>query len=196
MKTNRRCFLGGLLCGGAGGGVLGWFSAAARSHSWARSTPPAELPHPYSQLDHSVFMRQAITEARQIPARPFGAVIVDAGTAAVVARGHNRTDETPTFHGEIDAINHLAKSQFDRAGRSLALYTTAEPCPMCQAAIGWAGLGLVVYGASIPFLRDLGWWQIDVRAEELARRTPFRNIKVVGGVLEEECNALFPPMRR
>jgi tRNA(Arg) A34 adenosine deaminase TadA len=141
-------------------------------------------------------MRQAITEAQQVPARPFGAVIVDAGTAAVVARGHNHTDDSPTFHGEIDAINHLASSRYNRDGRLLALYTTAEPCPMCQAAIAWADLGLVVYGTSIPFLRDLGWWQIDVRAEELARRTPFRNITVVGGVLEEECNALFPAMRR
>ena len=141
-------------------------------------------------------MRQAIAEAQQVPARPFGAVIVDAEAATVVARGHNRTDLSPTYHGEIDAINNMASSRFNRAGRLLALYTTAEPCPMCQAAIAWADVGLVVYGASIPFLKDLGWWQIDVRAEELARRTPFRNITVLGGVLEAECNALFPAMRR
>src|SRR5437879_307136 len=135
MKTSRRCFLGGLLCGGVGGGLVGWFSGAARSHSWGSSSSAAELPQPYSQLDHSAFMRQAIAEAQQVPAKPFGAVIVDAGTAAVVARGHNRTDESPTFHGEIDAMNNLAASRFNRAGRLLALYTTAEPCPMCQAAV-------------------------------------------------------------
>ena len=37
----------------------------------------------------------------------------------------------------------------------------------------------------------IGWRQIDIRAEEVARRTPFRNTRVIGGILEQECNALF-----
>jgi tRNA(adenine34) deaminase len=35
------------------------------------------------------------------------------------------------------------------------------------------------------------WRQIDIRAEKVARRTPFRNTRVIGGILEQECNALF-----
>ncbi|HBP88402.1 MAG TPA: nucleoside deaminase, partial [Nitrospiraceae bacterium] len=34
------------------------------------------------------------------------------------------------------------------------------------------------------------------RAEEVARRTPFRNTKVIGGILERECNALFEAAQR
>jgi tRNA(Arg) A34 adenosine deaminase TadA len=67
---------------------------------------------------------------------------------------------------------------------------------MCQSAIEWAGIPLVVYGSSIPFLQSLGWWQIDIRAEEVVRRTPFRRSTVLGGILEEECNALFEAVPR
>jgi tRNA(Arg) A34 adenosine deaminase TadA len=67
---------------------------------------------------------------------------------------------------------------------------------MCQSAIEWAGIPLVVYGSSVPFLQNLGWWQIDIRAEEVVRRTPFRRTTVLGGILEAECNALFEAARR
>jgi tRNA(adenine34) deaminase len=53
----------------------------------------------------------------------------------------------------------------------LDLYTTAEPCAMCQSAVEWAGIPIVYYGTSIPYLRKLGWHQIDIRAEEVVRRT-------------------------
>ena len=102
---------------------------------------------------------------------------------------------SPTFHGEIDTINRLAERDPKVDWTSLVLYTTAEPCPMCQSAVEWAGIPLVVYGSSIPFLKSLGWWQIDIRAEEVVRRTPFRRSAVLGGVLEEECNALFKTVR-
>lgn len=62
---------------------------------------------------------------------------------------------------------------------------------MCQSAIAWAGIPDVYYGISIPRLHDMGWRQIDIRAEEVIRRTPFREIRIVGGILENECDALF-----
>jgi tRNA(adenine34) deaminase len=145
--------------------------------------------------DHDHFMRLAIEQARLTPDLPFGAVIVDGAGGAVLAAGHNRSRENPTWHGEIDVINRLAAQGGVTDWSPLALYTTAEPCPMCQAAIAWSGIGLVVYGTSIPFLRQLGWWQIDIRAEEVARRTPFRQTTILGGVLEAECNALFLAVR-
>ena len=92
---------------------------------------------------------------------------------------------------EIDVINRLAADQPQVDWGSLVLYTTAEPCPMCQSAVEWAGIPWVVYGSSIPYLQGLGWWQIDIRADEVARRTPFRRTAVLGGVLAKECNALF-----
>ena len=137
------------------------------------------------------YMRQAIKMARKAPNFPFGAVIVRRTTGDIIAKGVNRSFENPIFHGEIVAINSCAaiNSQIDWS--ELDLYTTAEPCPMCQSAIEWAGISTIYYGTSIPYLKSLGWWQIDIRAEEVTRHTPFRQTKVIGGILELECNALF-----
>ena len=144
-----------------------------------------------SELDHARYMTRAIQLAANVPAAPFGAVIVDGRTGRIVAEGWNRSAANPTWHGEIVAINRLAELQTDLQGDQLVLYTTAEPCPMCQAAILWAGIENVVYGTSIPFLRDRGWRQIDIRAEEVVRRSPSWKCTLVGGVLEQKCNALF-----
>jgi len=48
-----------------------------------------------------------------------------------------------------------------------------------------------VFGTSIRFLKLSGWRQIDVSAEEIVRRSPGWKCTVLGGVLEEQCNALF-----
>ena len=127
-----------------------------------------------------------------MPDRPFAAVIVDRGTGEVVAEGWNRSDENPTWHGEIDAINRLVASGTGIDRPELVLYTTAEPCPMCQGAVLWAGIGAVVFGTSIRFLVDTGWRQIDIPAEEVVRRSPpGGGVRSSGGCLEGECNELF-----
>ena len=99
--------------------------------------------------------------------------------------------ENPTLHGEIDAINRLVAVAPGTDGSRLVLYTTAEPCPMCQGAILWAGIGAVVFGSSIRFLLDIGWRQIDIPAAEVVHRSLGWRCAVSGGVLEAECNELF-----
>jgi tRNA(Arg) A34 adenosine deaminase TadA len=141
-------------------------------------------------------MRRAIDLAKNVPAFPFGALIVDRHSKKIVAEGWNKSSVNPTWHGEIDAINRLAKSQASFDGSHLVLYTTAEPCPMCQGAILWSGIEGVVYGTSIPFLQQQGWRQINIRAEEVVRRSPSWQCTLVGGVLELECNALFEAAAR
>jgi tRNA(Arg) A34 adenosine deaminase TadA len=138
---------------------------------------------------HERFMRRAIALAANAPDLPFGAVIVDAGSGAILAEGWNRTGQNPLWHGEIDAMNRLAES--GAAGNGLTLYTTAEPCPMCQSAALWSGIGTVVFGTSIRTLQRQGWRQIDILAEEVVRRSPGWNCVLIGGVLEPECDALF-----
>jgi tRNA(Arg) A34 adenosine deaminase TadA len=149
-----------------------------------------------SDLNHEHYMRQAIELASKVPDVPFGAVIVDRSSGEIVAEGRNKSSVNPTWHGEIDAINQLAESRADFDGSQLVLYTTAEPCPMCQGAILWSSIGTVVYGTSIRFLQRLGWRQIDILAEEVVRRSPGWRCTLVGGVLEHECNALFEAASR
>lgn len=142
------------------------------------------------ETDDERHMGRAIRLAENNPKYPFAAVLVDQ-KGTVVAEGWNRSVHNPTWHGEMDAINKCAVSHPKIDWTKLTIYTTAEPCAMCQGAVSWTGIKRVVFGSSIPFLKTLNWWAIDIRAEELARRTAFRECTVVGGVLEEECNQLF-----
>ena len=142
-------------------------------------------------LDHARFMRRAIALTTNCPELPFGAVIVRADSGEIVAEGWNRSSINPTWHGEVEAINRLASSGREEDGSTLVLYTTAEPCPMCMAAILWSDIGTVVFGASIRYLQQQGWKQIDILADEVARRSPQWTCTVIGGVLQDECEALF-----
>lgn len=78
-----------------------------------------------------------------------------------------------------------------RDGGDLVLYTTAEPCPMCMAAILWSGIQMVVFTTSIRFRQQHAWRQIDVLAEEIVRRSPGWPCRIVGGVLQVEYNRFF-----
>jgi tRNA(Arg) A34 adenosine deaminase TadA len=149
-----------------------------------------------SELNHERYMRRAIDLTTHCPTLPFGAVIVHRPTGRVVAEGWNRTHENPTWHGEIDAINHLTTKTPALDAADLVLYTTAEPCPMCQGAVLFSGIGMVVFGVSIRFLVEVGWNQIEIPAEELVRRTPGVRCLVIGGVLEDECRELFLTIAR
>ena len=148
------------------------------------------------------FMRMAIELARR-DAMGFGAVLVNRRSSEVVGVGENHSVKNPTRHAEIVAIDDY----FSRLGvlddleqaifglRDMALYTTAESCPMCIGAITWARIPEVYFGSSIPFLVQSGQWQIEVRAETIAKAANFEEgsekTKLTGGILEAECNALY-----
>ena len=121
---------------------------------------------------HEQYMRRGIELALRNREAPFGALLVDRQTWQIVAEGRNGGRENPTWHGEIDAINRCAAESPGVTWSGLRLYTTAEPCCMCQSAILWAGIGEVVFGTSIRALNELGWSQIEIPAAEVARRTP------------------------
>jgi len=140
---------------------------------------------------HATLMRRAIELARGNPAAPFASILVERDTDRIVAEGINRHKENPTWHGEIDVINRCAARDRAVDWARLRLYTTAEPCCMCQGAILWAGIPEVVFGTSIRTLQQLGWQQIELTAAEVTRRTKFTQCRLIGGVLEAECDELF-----
>lgn len=99
------------------------------------------------------FMDQALEEARAAVLRgevPVGAVVVRDG--AVLARAGNRTRELndPTAHAEVLAIRAACAAMGSERLSSCDLYVTLEPCPMCAAAISFARIGRLYYGASDP----------------------------------------------
>jgi tRNA(Arg) A34 adenosine deaminase TadA len=141
------------------------------------------------------FMQRAVEIGKRNPGCPFGAVLVDIDTWEIVAEGLNDSQSNPVRHGEIDAIERCVVERPDVDWSKLWLYTTAEPCCMCQGAILWAGLPRVVYGTSIETLKTIGWRQIDIPAAEVVSRTPGVTCEITSGVLKDKCDALFRAAR-
>ena len=82
---------------------------------------------------------------------PVGAVLLDAD-GNVVSSGHNRREQTgdPTAHAEIEAIRAAAQQRGHWRLSGLTLVCTLEPCPMCAAAISFARIRRLYYGADDP----------------------------------------------
>jgi tRNA(Arg) A34 adenosine deaminase TadA len=149
-------------------------------------------------MSESELMRLAIEKAREGIAAgqsPFGAVIVKDG--AVVAATHNSVwrDTNPTAHAEVNCLRAAAAAlaTIDLAG--CTMYSTCEPCPMCLAATHWAKVDRVVFGATIADATAAGFSELPVAAADLAAlgHSP---LKVEGGLLREECAALFDEWKR
>jgi tRNA(adenine34) deaminase len=99
------------------------------------------------------FMQLALDEARAAAARgevPVGCVIVRDGAA--VARAGNRTlaDKDPTAHAELLAIRQAAAALGSERLTDCDLYVTLEPCAMCAAAMSFARIRRLYFGAPDP----------------------------------------------
>lgn len=131
----------------------------------------------------TLYMKEALKEARLAQAAdevPIGAVVVCKGR--IIGKGHNMTErlKDPTAHAEMIAITAATEALGGKYLTDCTLYVTIEPCPMCAAALAWAQIGAVVYGA----------------ADEKRGFTKFSpsllhpKTEVISGVLEEECSSL------
>lgn len=81
---------------------------------------------------------------------PIGAVIVCRGR--IIGKGHNMTErlKDPTAHAEMIALTSATQAMGGKYLNDCTLYVTVEPCPMCAAALCWAQIGRIVYGAADP----------------------------------------------
>lgn len=98
-------------------------------------------------------MTAALAEAAAAAARgevPVGCVIVRDGE--IIAAAGNRVEELadPTAHAELLAIRTAAAWLGEPRLIDCDLYVTLEPCPMCAAAISFARLRRVYFGAYDP----------------------------------------------
>lgn len=98
-------------------------------------------------------MREALREAQAAAAEgeiPIGAVIECRGR--IIARGHNMTERLhdPTAHAEMIALTAATEYLGGKYLPDCTLYVTVEPCPMCAAALNWAQISRIVWGAGDP----------------------------------------------
>jgi tRNA(adenine34) deaminase len=135
------------------------------------------------------FMDVALSEARAAAGRgevPVGCLIVREG--AVIAQAGNRTlmDRDPTAHAEMLAIRQAAAALGTERLADCDLYVTLEPCTMCVAAISFARIRRLYYGAADP-----KGGAVDSGVRFFSQSTCHHKPEVYGGIGESEAAALL-----
>ena len=98
-------------------------------------------------------MEEALIEARLAAGRdetPVGAVIVFEDRIIARAGNETRALRDPTAHAEILAIRRACEAVGEERLPGFDLYVTLEPCAMCAAAISFARIRRLYFGASDP----------------------------------------------
>ncbi|HXF52859.1 MAG TPA: nucleoside deaminase [Hyphomicrobiaceae bacterium] len=136
------------------------------------------------------YMDEALAEALAAEALgevPVGAVVVAPG-GAIVARAANRTRQLadPTAHAEMLAIREACRKAGAERIPGHDLYVTLEPCAMCAAAISFARLRRLYYGAADP--KGGG---VEHGARVFSHATCHHVPEIYGGIGEAEAAALL-----
>lgn len=138
-------------------------------------------------------MKLAIEKARQgisLGQSPFGCAI--AKDDVLLACEHNTVLTGPdiTAHAEVNALRaaclHLGEVFLEGA----VVATTCEPCPMCMAALHWARVQTVYFGASIFDATEAGFNELQLPAQRLLDLGG-SSVQLESGLLVEPCRQLF-----
>jgi tRNA(adenine34) deaminase len=118
---------------------------------------------------------------------PVGAVII-AADGSILAEDGNRTLELhdPTAHAEMLVIRAAAHRLASERLIGCALYVTLEPCAMCAAAISFARIARLYFGASDP-----KGGAVEHGPRFFAQATCHHAPEVYGGIAETEAAALL-----
>ena len=144
------------------------------------------------------FIKLAIEEAgnsQKAGGAPIGAVMVKNGK--VIAKGWSLVwpEKDPSSHGETNCIRAACKKLRTLDLSGCTLYSTLESCSMCLGCASWAGVSRIIFGAYAEDIQPNPYELSNYHAEEHAKRlipfNPERKMKVVGGILRQECAKLM-----
>ncbi|MER7210066.1 nucleoside deaminase [Streptosporangium sp. NPDC000239] len=110
------------------------------------------MTHQATTHDEERLLRRAIELAAQARAGgnpPFGSLLAD-GNGRVIAEERNTTltDADITAHPELKLARWAARELGPETAAATTMYTSCQPCPMCEGAIRRSGLGRVVFALS------------------------------------------------
>src|SRR3954468_8307240 len=137
-------------------------------------------------------MRLALEQAEISKAHgeyPFGAVLVHEGTVLVRAENGEHRKADVTAHAEMMAISEACWKLGRRNLSDCTIYSSAEPCPMCSAAIfksKFQGVAFGLFRDGLPHL----FRRRKIRIAQLAEDWDYLP-EVVGGILREEAVKAF-----
>lgn len=119
--------------------------------------------------DQKRFMQMAIDLSEQaIDAKkggPFGAVITREGKVVGSSGNHVLKHTDPTAHAEVMAIRDACANLGTTDLSGCEIYSSAEPCPMCTAAIYWAGLKNIYFSNTEKESLEYGFVDKEILAE-------------------------------
>jgi tRNA(adenine34) deaminase len=136
-------------------------------------------------------MMAALEEARKAAKGgevPVGAVLVNGLTGEILARAANRTEagNDVTAHAEMLVIREGGRILSAPRLVDCDLYVTLEPCPMCAAAISFARLRRVYFGAYDP--KGGG---VEHGPKIFSQPTCHHKPEIYGGIHEQDCALLL-----
>ena len=125
---------------------------------------------------------------------PFGCAIELDGK--LIAQSHNTVLLTVdiTAHAEINALREGCSAAEHYLLDGAIVATTCEPCPMCMAALHWARVDTVYYGATIADAEVAGFNELSMPAAELLQ-VGGSQVKLIGDTLGDQCRELFQRWR-
>ena len=115
---------------------------------------------------------------------PVGCLIVDPKEEKIIAKTHNKNQHSPdaTAHAEIKAIQKACKKLGQNRLWDMDMYVTLEPCTMCAAAISFARIKNLYFGAFDPkggaVINGVKFYE---------QSTCHHKPQVISGILESEC---------
>jgi tRNA(adenine34) deaminase len=117
---------------------------------------------------------------------PIGCVIVRDGDVVATAGNQTLRDKDPTAHAEIVALRQAAKAIGSERLIDCDLYVTLEPCTMCAAAISFARIRRLYYGAA-----DEKGGAVDNGVRFFTAPTCHHRPDVYGGIGQSEAEAML-----
>lgn len=135
------------------------------------------------------FMALALSEARAAGARgevPIGAVVVFENAVVAAAGNRTREDNDVTAHAEIVAIRLASEVLGQERLTGADLYVTLEPCTMCAAAISFARIRRLYYGAE-----DAKGGAVDNGVRFFAQPTCHHSPEVYSALAESEASDIL-----
>lgn len=134
-------------------------------------------------MDLALDLARAAGEAGEVPV---GCVVVRNGEVVAKAANRTLTDRDPTGHAEMLAIREAARAIGSERLTDCDVHVTLEPCAMCAAAISFARIRRLYYGAA-----DLKGGAVENGVRFFSSPSCHHRPEVYGGIGEREAGALL-----
>ncbi|HEY6564990.1 MAG TPA: nucleoside deaminase [Pirellulaceae bacterium] len=144
-------------------------------------------------LSAEELMRLAVEKCREgigDGQSPFGCAIARGDEILAVAHNVVWATTDITAHAEVTALRQACRRANQVLLEGCQVATTCEPCPMCMAALHWARVDVVYFGATIADAAQAGFNELTLSAADVLRLGG-SGLRLVPDVLRQDCVALF-----